>query len=129
MNYIGNYKDWITEELMEYLRTHDGDTRPVWQPERWQGHPILDSLRETCRVAYSHRDDKFQQFNARTEGVLPITLPTLPEQRQHYPSACICWYQIAPRSSHLGNLEVFHILFLHLIELFLISFLYAHLDF
>lgn len=88
MKYIGNYKDWITDEIMNYLRTHDGDTRPVWQPERWQGHPMLDSLRETCRTAYSHRDDKFQQFNAGTPGMIDIVLPELPEKRNQ----CHWWF-------------------------------------
>lgn len=84
MKYIGNYKDWITDELMDYLRTHDGDTRPVWQPERWQGHPVLDSFRERCRTAYSHRGDTFQQFNGTTKGMLEVTLPDFPEKRKQF---------------------------------------------
>jgi hypothetical protein len=88
MNYIGNYKDWITDELMDYLRTNDGDTRPVWQPERWQGHPTLDLFRERCRTAYAHRDDKFQQFNSGTSEMISITLPDFPDKRSH----CHWWF-------------------------------------
>ena len=101
MNYVGNYKDWITNKLMNHLQTHNGDARPVWQPERWQGHPLLDEFREKCRIAYSHRDDKFQQFNITTEGMIDIELPSLPESRRQ----CNWWFiKLLP-----GQFQAMHI--------------------
>ena len=35
MEFIGNYKDWIVENsIIEMLENKQGDTTPVWQPER-----------------------------------------------------------------------------------------------
>ena len=101
MDYIGNYKEWITDDLMDYLKTHDGDTRPVWQPERWQGHPLLDEFREKCRGGYAHKNHDFQQFNGNTAGMIPITLPQLPKQR----SQCHWWFiKLLP-----GQMQAMHI--------------------
>jgi hypothetical protein len=74
---IKNYSDWITPELMEHLKTHDGDTMPVWQPEKWQGTAELDQARELTRPGYAHRDDRFQQFNKSTPGMIDFDLPVI----------------------------------------------------
>lgn len=103
MKFIANYKDWITDDLMNHLRTHDGETRPVWQPERWQGHPLLDEFRELCRVGYAHRNHDFQQFNNSCADMqdFPIILPTLPEQR----NMCFWWFiKLLP-----GQMQAMHI--------------------
>ncbi len=86
MRYIGNYKEWVTPELMNHLKENDGDIRPVWQPERWQGHPLLDEYREKCRTGYAHRNHDFQQFNPGTACMqsFPIMLPVFPETRANY---------------------------------------------
>lgn len=60
---IKNYADWITPEFMNHIHTHDGDLVPVWQPDRWRGHPMLDEAREKARPGYSHRNHDFHQFN------------------------------------------------------------------
>jgi hypothetical protein len=76
---IKNYADWIPATLMEYLKTHDGDTVPVWQPEKWQGNPMLDAAREQTRIGYSHRHDHFQQFTSQTKGMVDFELPVIPD--------------------------------------------------
>jgi len=80
MDLIKNYKDWISEEFLEFLKTHDGDTTPVWQPDKWAGHPMLDEAREKTRVGYAHRTDNFQQFNPATEDIKKIKfeIPKIP---------------------------------------------------
>jgi len=80
MKYVGNYKDWITPELMNHLKNNTGDVTPVWQPDRWQGNPILDEYREKARPAYSHNTSTFHQFNQSSKDMqdFPITLPELP---------------------------------------------------
>ena len=103
MNYVGNYKDWISDELMNHLKENTGDTRPVWQPERWQGHPLLDEYREKCRAGYAHRNHDFQQFNPGTECMknFPITLPAFPEIRKN----CHWWFiKLLP-----GQMQSMHI--------------------
>ena len=84
MKYIGNYKEWITPELMKHLETHEGDLRNVWQPERWQGHPELDKYRTLAEPGYSEGKSIFHQFNQMSSDMqgLTITLPVLPEQRR-----------------------------------------------
>lgn len=80
MQYIGNFKSWVTNELMNHLETCTGDTTPVWQPERWQGNHLLDHAREECRPAYAHLGYMFQQFNNSSPDMkdFKITLPELP---------------------------------------------------
>ena len=91
MNYIGNFSHWITDELMNHLANNLGDTRPVYQPERWKtGNPILEEFNEKCRIAYSHNIPVFQQFNANSKDMenFPIVLPELPKQRNQ----CHWWF-------------------------------------
>jgi len=80
MNLVGNYKDWITPELMSHLETNTGDTVPVWQPDRWKGHPMLDAARERARAGYSNDKHNFQQFNVDSKDMksFKIELPVLP---------------------------------------------------
>lgn len=103
MNYIGNYSSWITPELMNHLKTHDGDLRNVWQPERWQGNPILDEYRNKCEPAYGHGKSIFHQFNLMSEDMkdFPITLPELPETRKR-----IFWWFV---KLNPGEMQAMHI--------------------
>jgi hypothetical protein len=80
MRYIGNYKEWITPELLNHLKTSTGDLTPVWQPDRWRGNPILDEYREKARPAYSQDTPTFHQFNKNSKDMenFPITLPEFP---------------------------------------------------
>lgn len=83
MKFVGNYKEWVTDDLMNYLKTNNGETRPVWQPDRWQGHPTLDHFREMARPGYSHKDHDFQQFAPKDMPDFPITMPDLPQTRKN----------------------------------------------
>jgi len=103
MKYIGNYRDWITDELMNHLRTRDGDTAYVWQPNRWQGHPLLDKFRELARPGYAHKNHDFQQFNRNSIDMqgFEIVLPDLPEKRNR----CFWWFvKLLP-----GQMQAMHI--------------------
>lgn len=103
MQFIGNFKNWITPELMEHLRTRNGDTTPVWQPDRWQGHPLLDQFREMARPGFAHKDHNFQQFNAGSEDMkdFKVVLPAFPKQRK----LCFWWFvKLLP-----GQMQAMHI--------------------
>jgi len=103
MQFIGNFKDWITPELMEHLRTRNGDTTPVWQPDRWQGHPLLDQFKEMARPGFAHKDHNFQQFNAGSEDMkdFEVVLPAFPKQRK----LCFWWFvKLLP-----GQMQAMHI--------------------
>jgi len=103
MKLIDNYASWIAPELMKHLRTCTGDTTPVWQPDRWQGHPLLDQYREKARPGYSHKDHNFQQFNAKSKDMqgFDIVLPLFPEQRKQ----CHWWFvKLLP-----GQMQAMHI--------------------
>lgn len=91
MNYIGNFSYWISEDLINVLQNYKGDTRYVYQPERWKtGNPVLEEFNEKSRIAYSKNTPSFQQFNVETTGMedLIITLPNLPETR----TFCHWWF-------------------------------------
>ena len=85
MNYIGNFKSWITPELMDHLKTQDGDLTPVWQPERWSGLPLLEEYKEKARPVYSQDTPVFHQFNAGSKDMqgFNIALPIFPEVRKY----------------------------------------------
>jgi len=103
MNYIGNFKDWVTPELMSHLKNHKGDLRNVWQPERWNGHPILDRYRELARPGYSHGKSIFHQFNRLSPDMrdFEILLPELPTNRKH-----IFWWFV---KLNPGEMQAMHI--------------------
>lgn len=81
--FIKNEKNWVTPELMNHLEIHTGDTIPVWQPERWTGHPVLDEFREKARPFFENNTPYFQQFNIRSKDMenFPINLPEFPNTR------------------------------------------------
>lgn len=85
MKFVGNYKNWITPELIEHLKNSEGDYTPVWQPERWQGHPLLDDYREKARQCYSEKSPMFHQFNAKSKDMqdFKFVLPSLAKNRKY----------------------------------------------
>lgn len=103
MKYINNYSSWITPELLNHLITHTGDITPVWQPDRWTGHPLLEEYREMARPVYSQNTPLFQQFNAKSKDMqeFDIVLPEFPEQRKY----CHWWFvKLLP-----GQMQAMHI--------------------
>jgi len=79
MIYIGNYKELITENLMSHIKSHNGDTTPVWQPYRWKDNPLLEEALERAREGYSQSNHYFQQFNEKSNDMkeFNIVLPKL----------------------------------------------------
>lgn len=80
MIYLANLSEWITPEIMNHIESHTGDTTPVWQPDRWKGHPMLDEARERARWGYSQRTHDFQQFNPKSADMqdFKFNLPEIP---------------------------------------------------
>jgi hypothetical protein len=84
MKYIGNYKSWMEEQkIMEYLTAVKGEKTPVWQPEKWTGHPILDKFQELCRPGYSDNKHFFHMLGPTAPEMknFNFELPDLPESR------------------------------------------------
>ena len=102
MIYIGNFASWITPELMSLLETKEGDTVPVWQPDRWKGHPMLDDARERARPGYSHRSHDFQQFNSMSNDMQDFTVE-LPVKEGDERSAM--WWFV---KLHPGQMQAMH---------------------
>lgn len=88
MKFIKNYKDWpMCEQLLALVKNSNGDTVPVWQPERWTGKPELEEARDILRQGYANRHDVFQQFNPSTKEMknFNFSLPDIPnDDRQSY---------------------------------------------
>lgn len=85
MNYVGNFISWITPKLIHHLEQHRGDHVPVWQPDRWSGHPLLEEYKELARPAYSTNSPMFHQFNYKSKDMenFKINLPNFPVIRKH----------------------------------------------
>jgi len=86
MNYIGNFSNWIKEQkIMEHLTTCQGERAPIWQPEKWTGHPELEKYKELARPGYSDNRFFFHQFGPGSPEMqnFHFELPELPETRAH----------------------------------------------
>ncbi len=83
MQYIGNQKDWITDELMNILKTREGDRVPIWDPDRGQGHPLLEQVtqRGLAHFGNSMPSQYFHIFNANSKDMIDyqFVLPDLPK--------------------------------------------------
>jgi hypothetical protein len=79
MKFIANYSDYV-DTILDHISKHTGDLIPVWQPDRWKGHPILDEARERARQGYSDNKHFFYQFNEKTRCMqdFDIQLPAIP---------------------------------------------------
>lgn len=101
-NFIDNYSSWVTDDLLNFLESHEGDTVPVWQPDRWSGHPLLEDFKEQAKV-FETSTPYFQQFNTKSKDMQDknIVLPVLPEKRNH----CHWWFiKLLP-----GQMQTMHI--------------------
>ena len=84
MKFIGNYVNWITDQkILEHLAACQGDKTPVWQPDRWSRHPILEQFKELARPGYSNNKHFFHQMNPSSSEMqnFKFTLPDLPQKR------------------------------------------------
>jgi hypothetical protein len=88
MNYIGNCANWISENnIIDMLNSKQGETTPVWQPDRWTGNETLEKFKEMARPGYSNNKFFFHQLNAGSpemEGY-DFVYPDLPETRKNAP--------------------------------------------
>lgn len=82
MKFVGNYKEWITPELLNILLNNDGEVMPVYQPEKWRGRPEYDAARIAIEDAgYPEQNQTFCQYTRDTECIkhldlkLPIDIP------------------------------------------------------
>ena len=76
MKYIGNYKDWIdSNNILEMLKSKQGEKTPVWQPERWTGNPTLEHYKELARPGYSDNKHFFHQMNAQSPEMANYVFP------------------------------------------------------
>jgi hypothetical protein len=75
---IGNYKEWVTSELLDILLDNDGDITPVYQPDKWKGTPEFDLARIRLENAgYPAGNHAFCQYTKDTECLkhLNIKMP------------------------------------------------------
>ena len=82
MNYIGNQREWITEDLLHILHTRKGDSVPIWDPKRGQGHPLLEQVTEQGMKWFGEYmpEQYFHIFNAKSPDIQDynFVLPKLP---------------------------------------------------
>jgi hypothetical protein len=86
MRFIGNHKSWIIDQkIIEHLTNCHGDRTPVWQPDRWQGNPILEKFTEMARTGYSTNKYFFHQMNTKSKEMqdFKFTLPHVLKQRSN----------------------------------------------
>ena len=85
MNLINNYADWITEDLMGFLKSCQGEKTPVWQPDRWSNNDILEEYKEKARPGYSNNNYFFHQLNPQSPEIknFKFNLLELPKKRKY----------------------------------------------
>lgn len=82
MEYVGNQKEYITDELMNILKTREGDRVPIWDPQRGHGHPLLEQLTKDGLSWFGQDMPKqyFSVYNAKSNDMKDynFVLPKLP---------------------------------------------------
>ena len=91
MIFLGNYIDYITPEIMNAMKNRTGDVIPVWQPDKWKDHPMLDSAREKTRSGYAERGDVFHQYTSSSPDMndIDVIVPPLGEDVDR---KCYWWF-------------------------------------
>jgi hypothetical protein len=87
MKLVGNFKDWITPELLDTLINNDGDITPVYQPDKWRGTPEFDSARIAVEQAgYPNSNHTFCQYTKDTPCLshFDIKMPVPIEGEYHW---------------------------------------------
>jgi hypothetical protein len=104
MNYIGNEAEWVTDDLMNLLTTQQGNPVPIWDPERWHGHPLLDKINAlgTAWFGDTIPNQYFYVFNSRTKCMedYNFELPGIIKKQE-----CILWWFV---KLNPGELQLMH---------------------
>lgn len=102
MIYLGNFKNWITPELMEIIEREDGKTTIIHDNDRWSGHPELEKYNRLSGEFYSDTSFCFNQFDAWSPEIkhLDLQLPIPVIRNQSY------WWIIKLKP---GKLQPIHI--------------------
>jgi hypothetical protein len=85
MNYFGNYADWIDKhQILDFLKSVNGDKIPIWQPDKWSKNDELIKFREKARPGYSHNRYFFHQLNPNSQEMqnFKFELPEMPHKRE-----------------------------------------------
>jgi len=104
MKYIGNQKEWITDDLMHILKTREGNQVPIWDPERGHGHPLLEDITKKGLACFGATLPKqyFHIFRENSEDMkdYKFVLPKLPKIGTN-----IFWWFV---KLHPGELQLMH---------------------
>lgn len=87
MKLVGNFKHWITPDLLDTLLNNDGDITPVYQPDKWKGTPEFDSARIAVEQAgYPNSNHTFCQYTKDTPCLshFDIKMPVPIEGEYHW---------------------------------------------
>ena len=91
MEYLGNESEWITDELMSLLTNNTGSKLPVWDRNRFRGHPLLEEVGVAGQNYYGDiiPDNFFHVFYSQTDCMknYNFTLPNLVA-----PQSFIVWW-------------------------------------
>jgi hypothetical protein len=87
MQFVGNQKDWITDDLMLLLESKEGDAVPIWEPDRWGGHPLLEDMNAEGKEYFKDNIPKqyFHVFRSTSKDLqgYNFNLPKLPIVKKH----------------------------------------------
>ncbi len=84
MKLIGNFLDRIPKGLVDEIMANDGQITPVYQPDKWKGHPMYDKARIELEQAGFHKGGhKFHQFTVETECMKKF-LPEIQEKTNNF---------------------------------------------
>jgi hypothetical protein len=83
MNYIGNQREWITDDLINLLLNKQGDLIPIWDPKRLRGHPLLEQITEQGLSWFGEKmpEQYFRVFRSNSPDLKDynFNLPKLPK--------------------------------------------------
>jgi hypothetical protein len=67
MKFIGNYKDWLKDEWVDYVLNHDGKEMPRWE---FQKNGILDAIARGERAEFCEYQKKYEAAGYTHDSML-----------------------------------------------------------
>ena len=67
MQFIGNFKDWLQPEWIEYVLANDGKEMPRWE---FQENGILDAIARGERAEFCEYQKKYEEVGYRHDSLL-----------------------------------------------------------
>lgn len=101
MKYVGNFKEWIPDGLIEYLDSQEGVPVPIWDEKKLSSHPDLIKYRELARPGYENGDQVYHRFIQQDMPDMQLPPLDLPKKRKN-----TFWWIVKLKPGEMQNIHI-----------------------